>query len=99
MPPLQDELGQISTALYLQLLAFFYCFVPMVVRAPYKDPVIATWNELEMYQEIMTIFRPENNLVPKRGEHKSHRWYSRPEKNVWTSLKGKALDVLLKRIV
>jgi hypothetical protein len=66
----------------------------MVVRAPYKDPVIATWKELEMYEKLMEIFGPGKRISDVKGRHRRHVWYSSPEKSVWANLVGRGMDAL-----
>jgi hypothetical protein len=77
---LADKRGNVSDQEYSHLLDFFYCFVPMCVRAPENDPVIARPFELRNYERIMGELWEER--AKTKGSHKEHRWYSRPT-NKW----------------
>jgi hypothetical protein len=45
----------------------------MVVRAPYNDPVIANWDELEMYRRLMETFGDGKKISVTRGRYELHR--------------------------
>lgn len=77
---LADSRGNISDQEYSHLLDFFYSFVPMCVRAPENDPVIARPFELRTYEKILGEMWEER--AKKTGPHNRHQWYSRPS-NKW----------------
>lgn len=67
-----DVKGHLTEALYAQWIDFFYCFLPMVTKAP-TDPVIIDQANLQSHEAILKLFE---NGVPfdGKGENQVHQW-------------------------
>ncbi|PMD41080.1 hypothetical protein L207DRAFT_565077 [Hyaloscypha variabilis F] len=73
-----DRRGHVDDKLYADLLDFFYCFLPMVMKAPLSDPIIVSAVALENHRKILNLFGEERGLRGRAGRNDTHMWYSRP---------------------
>ena len=85
-----DRRGHVDDKLYNELLDFFYCFLPMVMKAPLSDPVIVGTVALENHRKILNLFGDGRDLRGRAGRNDTHKWYSRPSDG---SLKSRFGDV------
>ncbi|PMD15366.1 hypothetical protein NA56DRAFT_710043 [Hyaloscypha hepaticicola] len=73
-----DRRGHVDDRLYHQLLDFFYCFLPMIIKAPPSDPIVVRSTDLENYRKILNIFGDGRDIRGPSGTNNPHRWFSRP---------------------
>ncbi|KAE9373975.1 hypothetical protein N431DRAFT_337605 [Stipitochalara longipes BDJ] len=86
-----DRRGHVDDKLYAELLDFFYCFLPMVMKAPLSDPIIVGAVALENHRKILNLFGDGRDLRGRAGRNDTHRWYSRPSDESFKSRVGEGL--------
>ena len=73
-----DKRGNVDDRLYQQLLDFFYCFLPMVTKAPPADPIVVRQSDLENHRKILNLFGDGRSIRRQAGRNDPHRWFSKP---------------------
>jgi hypothetical protein len=73
-----DKRGNVDDRLYQQLLDFFYCFLPMVTKAPPTDPIVVRQLDLENHRKILNLFGDGRSIRREAGRNDPHRRFSKP---------------------
>ncbi|KUJ10204.1 uncharacterized protein LY89DRAFT_272178 [Mollisia scopiformis] len=74
-----DKKGNVDDQLYGQSLDFFYCFLPMVIKAPATDPVTVSKQGLENYNVLFNRFGDGGTWGQgQSGKNFPHMWFSGP---------------------
>jgi len=90
-----DRRGHVDDKLYSELLDFFYCFLPMVIRAPLSDPIVVGPVSLENHRKVLNLFGEGRDLRGRAGRNDTHRWFSRPSDGSFNSRMTQGLGSLV----